>query len=1289
MRGDFTRPMASERSLNGLSQSMHPRTQQQQPQQATNRSFTGPQHIQVQSMRMPANSIRGDNQRKSMFASGERGNRYRFDPERSNGGADPERTASPPQNNNMQRQNMMQQQRMHQSMQIPMQKPNSNGSELKDGSPQNSMQRQNMMQQQRMQQSVRPNSRGSESNNSHQNSIRMKQQQQMRQSMRLSSVGSGSQNSRQRMMQQQHQMHQSMQIPRNKDLRGSWDRQRHEQLQFAQMSQRLMPTKRSSGDIQSEAANSRGAQSDGAVAGSVAPFQDGRQFFPPQQGMNKKPSFDAQSEGRRSQMQRSNLAKSMVISRTKSMANLERRSFNESDRRKELTSSISKSYQPVGRNSIHDEENRAKSTKQSLNSSVRNSGRRTTLAQNQQLNINDLLNSSIRSGGMNNSARSGNMMNASMRSSARRTSLSQNLGGSLRSGGRLSNSERSGRLSQRPGLNAHHSSIIPRRSSWERDEQNKLRASMGNVLMHSERDREFGPVNTLYADFGMQEIALDDEDLSDDDLAVGVVALHEGAQKSFTSQADKSRGSATYRSSLSKEASESGRDGERRASDRFRNIRDNLQKRNSSGWKTLSEDKPRDYRRIFIGMVIGGIVVAACIAAAIFLAPFDSGEKATNVDLEENVSEESPDGSDIPPDPVVDIEGRCSPSNIHGSVSACVHACSMAACCYPGFSGKSCFDETNLESVEACYRYRPHCDVIYAPWIDALYGRVAPPPDDLFNDASWDEVCLGDASSTSVKPFKKRYHVTELTGHQRASGEVVITQNTCELACSLGSCCFAPRAAVAGIDVYITSDGVAMNSTSGEHVEMNCMNDDNLESCLRYTEKCGHVMQNGGDKVDNDNTLKPTQSITAAIPVTYDDMVISSSASTIPAGNFEANDSNTTSDVDTNIPEASQPQYKATAKPTASRTTQPSMSPTQPAPTIPLPNINDIKEACTGTTGTILDIVDGVLNTLMKCQKVCQPGMCCFADTEASCFDSNREVCMAYSDCLVLSMTESDVSALDSTTNVPPIPMVDLSQFCSTSATSSGVLECVKSCIPSACCGATDQDSSCFDEFEETCALYGPCLELVDANGGDATSIPPTPPADLYYTCSYSNIIVDSEECTLACSAGACCMDNSCPHDDEGLINERCNLYEPCKNLLELPMPSDELQRFCDYTSPEYSEVGCSESCFVSSCCFEDEENPCWSNFEGTCISYAPYCAPALMEIDVAIIELQSAPTDLNALCVGASPSPECQQACSVASCCFSQEDINCWASNEQTCGEYSPCAFLYVDYQEGEDQFT
>jgi len=151
-----------------------------------------------------------------------------------------------------------------------------------------------------------------------------------------------------------------------------------------------------------------------------------------------------------------------------------------------------------------------------------------------------------------------------------------------------------------------------------------------------------------------------------------------------------------------------------------------------------------------------------------------------------------PSGPQIPPEndaevafdckgciskPVIDIEGRCSPSNLPGSLSACREACLEAACCYSNFEGEKCYDESNEETLLACGQYRPHCDVLHRPWPGASKGLIPDAPTSLFQGSDWDEICGSGASSIYGRKLSTNNSSEALT---------------CLEFCLPSKCCFAP-----------------------------------------------------------------------------------------------------------------------------------------------------------------------------------------------------------------------------------------------------------------------------------------------------------------------------------------------------------------------------------------------------------------------------------------------------------------------------------------------------------------
>ncbi|KAL7483741.1 hypothetical protein ACHAW6_009377 [Cyclotella cf. meneghiniana] len=877
-------------------------------------------------------------------------------------------------------------------------------------------------------------------------------------------------------------------------------------------------------------------------------------------------------------------------------------------------------------------------------------------------------------------------------------------------------------ISQRSAMSNVHSSItMPRqRRSWVRDNGINLRGSTGCVLTESERSelRELEAMSNIDSNGQLEEgLALDEGNLKNFDV-IAEPSHHLCEQSTFPnpkcSLTKRERFYTLLNNWLNTSQSEETTVEE--------NLQNSHPSANNSGCETMSEDKPDvDCRRVINAFVCGGILIAVIIAVVVIFTAPSGSDSSTSSQFEVDGNPSGPPAllntpySTLPL-PVRDIEGRCSPSNFPGSVGACSEACDVAACCYPGFSAESCYDETNIYTVEACRRFRPHCDSMFAPWADALVGGIAPPPEELFNRKEWDEVCVAYGGYEDIRlPNKRRNHPSSMTDHRnrhigspsRFLSDSPIFPSTCEEACNPGKCCFAP---LFSADLFQTPDGVYISSTSGDMEMTSCMNERNANRCLLYTKKCANIIQTWATQQTDegilDTTSTPTTDISEVAPGTINTIAAWPLSSAVPSASPQSKIAVA------NVPGATQSLSKPTSLPTALPSVSLKVqSSNEEVPSVPLPQVYEINKFCTGPQ-TLLNIAEGVLNSVMGCQRACQPGICCFVDlmvigvpnSGESCFDANREICMSYSDCLALAMTPDDVAYLDAKgdyavvdyrTYGPPEPTTDVAQFCSSSATQAGVLECVKACNPASCCGATDPDLACFDEYEETCALYGPCLHMADAYGGDTKSMPPIPPADLSVFCSYSSLSetdVESSECSLACLAGMCCLDNSCvPFDSMESLQDRCALYEPCSKLMEIPMPSNEIQQVCeDNPLSGYSEEACTDACAVSSCCFTDDDDPCFANFEESCVAHAPFCAPSMKDNDLVTIQLQSAPVDLAELCVGPAASSACQEACSVASCCFSLSNRkNCWAENEEVCGQFAICAFLYQEYEESQENFT
>lgn len=647
--------------------------------------------------------------------------------------------------------------------------------------------------------------------------------------------------------------------------------------------------------------------------------------------------------------------------------------------------------------------------------------------------------------------------------------------------------------------------------------------------------------------------------------------------------------------------------------------------------------------------------------------------------------------------PVSDIEGRCAPSNLPFSLSACEEACKDAACCYTDFEGDKCYDESNEATLLACAQYKPHCDVLYRPWAGATDGIIPAAPVSLFEGSDWDEIC-GNGPTDQ----RRLSNYTETL--------------TCVEFCLSAKCCFAPiiQSDLAGQGLVLSQDFAYQSLATAEYVMTSCT-PKNHKSCSDYAEPCRDLLkplsfwQNAfvSELPTYDDTPNPTSASSSATSTNKPTL---QPAPQLPIPVVTSRPSQTTQrpmKEPTNEPSTVPvPVQGATVSPSTSPTTSPTAI--KLAPPIPIANLAEIKESCTGIDNYNL-IAKGEFNARTKCRGACLDGLCCYVDlgmgNEESCFSGNEDICAGYANCLVLKAKPNDVILQNDSR--PPAPIDDLKSLCSLESigTTIGLSNCYQACLPGSCCGAIDE-ASCFSEYEADCLAYAPCQRMADLCGGDSSiSLPPIPPSNLKYVCSYSSLSTFHQsngdvltECKRMCDVGMCCLDDDACGDGtiapDAELLDRCTEYEPCRNLQPLPMPPANIELMCqDKQSSE-----CLQACDVASCCFSTGDN-CFVTFELICQEYIPYCAPNI-EIGDYPASLSPPPPDL---CTQGPPSL-CRNTCQAASCCFaSAVEDNCFMLNEEvrsicccycliiisssnfvhslcfkTCGMWAKCAFLF-----------
>ena len=621
---------------------------------------------------------------------------------------------------------------------------------------------------------------------------------------------------------------------------------------------------------------------------------------------------------------------------------------------------------------------------------------------------------------------------------------------------------------------------------------------------------------------------------------------------------------------------------------------------------------------------------------------------------------------DIPPN---DLEGKCSPSNFPLTIEICKESCIDAECCYRNEEGivDGCFD-TSVDTYNGrlnshrCTLYRPHCDVFYDPWTGGEDGYIRPPPDNL------NQLC------------RKRLNM----GLNQPSRALDFEDEVCFDACLPSKCCQAMKVAgESDTDSIISYLGYVM--TSCEHR--------NGEECRAYNATCFGIF---------DEPPPPE-------PVSFPSVSPSKGSSSPSEELFESSSPTLApTRYPTSSPFTSEPSFgpsyiPSSAHPSIGPSISRTAQPTRPI-RVPKANLQQISNACTSPTSKNL-IVGGNLAAKVQCLTACEPGLCCYADILRnsglidssgnpadiqSCFDSNRDVCGGYSGCLALTLPVNTEPSL----LVPEIPTQDLSILCSAEsrATPSGVLNCFNECQKGSCCTASPLES-CFDEFQDICGQYGPCQAMLDASGGDASDLPPRPPANLDLLCSYDYLLQkriqnSTSECEGACASIGCCLHNECPDIQTDALMPvedtplgRCALYSPCQNLYA----RDKMQACIGGGSSEGLEY--QSACDAAQCCFpQPGEESCFALFEDLCLLFAPFCAPQFVSEGSAWKEVPPPPENLPTLCLtGYGDDKTCMDACAPSHCCFATSQ-SCFAENEDVCAEWEICA-AKIQYQEEQEE--
>ena len=433
----------------------------------------------------------------------------------------------------------------------------------------------------------------------------------------------------------------------------------------------------------------------------------------------------------------------------------------------------------------------------------------------------------------------------------------------------------------------------------------------------------------------------------------------------------------------------------------------------------------------------------------------ESGSKEASGITDHNITKNSSKVDIVISTPPSDIEARCSASNLPGSLSACLSACLPSACCYPSFTGETCFDNTG------CSPYRPHCDIFYNSWSGATEGVLREVTNDIVDmctatNANSSQEKLPMTHNNSHVPNGSTDDLSKFSTRKRLRGHHVqanvtdatifsSTQQTCQQYCVGAKCCDAPVIGDPMLSGLVLSPfGVYTDSISGDYVMTNCQtsNSKNVHICARYRELCsfGEVVESGFEPVLNEteSTYVTTTPLPAPSPV-----LVPASNQTTNAINFSVAVASNTTTIPTNSPSQSEG-TSSTSQPTTfltGRGTSSTLRPTsfltrspvssliinEPIILVPSAHSENIELSCASDKAKFL-IRTGDTSARAQCIQACLEGLCCFTDDLGislmnSCYEGNEHSCTQYASCLILKdntlqKDEEVAESLESSSNL-------------------------------------------------------------------------------------------------------------------------------------------------------------------------------------------------------------------------------------------------------------------------------
>ncbi|KAL7510134.1 hypothetical protein ACHAXN_007051 [Cyclotella atomus] len=670
-------------------------------------------------------------------------------------------------------------------------------------------------------------------------------------------------------------------------------------------------------------------------------------------------------------------------------------------------------------------------------------------------------------------------------------------------------------------------------------------------------------------------------------------------------------------------------------------------------------------------LVLGGAVAALYIFQP-WVSEEDSSEEKDSLGLVLAPTSSPKKEVVVIKEPPVDIEGRCSPSNLPGSLSKCLSGCLPSACCYPDYSGESCYDKDDSKSVEACMPYRPHCDVFYDAWDGATEGLLRAVTDEMLN------ICTGTDDRLATDDFITNAANTRnrVRGHVSASHELSRLQtaeDTCSLYCAAAKCCSASIVTdPASFGLTLVPGGAYIDATTGEFISTNCQesNSQNVEICAQYETLCAGNSVGEVGRVPVPASLESLSTSPSKKPSGAALIPLGSATPSLLAAPGGSSSSVPPNALNSTLPNWPQPSSSANTNPSINQSMPPHNSnPVSPMATLPTPN-NQMNAPSSPPVPAIPPAPDQLQQacsnkaTVDNCFRLCNDGMCCYAkelgyEWIQSCYAGNEATCAEYSSCMALKEDSADTGG--AADNI------------SDSGGSASSTDSTSASAAASEASSTDSTSASAAASEAPATTSA---STVPDDGG-----PPEPAQDLSSLCSME-VISNNEDvldqCIHACALGSCCGASgakSCYAD----FTERCQSYTPCNDAYDVlmgqthampPLAAETIGTACSYESISQSGTSqCMNMCEQGLCCIDNTclkdkiQTPDFVNeLNGICSGYSP-CS--------FLNGMPPPPNNIAQIC--SNPiSGSCNAVCSTVSCCF-QDQGSCYQGYEAVCESYRP----------------